>query len=131
VQELKILSGSSERRPDYSDRAFWHTRFIIDTKKSREQNSTWRWLPMWGLHYRGRYSLGEGLYLGTKLAYQGELPFFLTALIDNHTFTIMPEFKVKYFQFNYSMRSPYQNPIGRDEIWMSTIHTINLSFPIP
>jgi hypothetical protein len=131
VQELKLLKGKTIRRPDYSDRAFWHTRFIIDTKKSREENSTWRWLPLWGLHYRGRYAIDDGFYLGTKLVYKGELPFFLTALIDNQTFTIMPEFKVKYFQFNYSMRSPYRNPVGRDEIWMSTIHTVNFNFPIP
>jgi len=131
VQELKFLGAKSTRRPKYSDRAFWHSRIIIDTKKSREENSAWRWLPLWGIHIRGRYDLDQGLYLGVKLVHNSDLPFHLTTLIDNETFTIMPEFKLRYFQFNYSMRSPYRNPIGDDEIWMSTIHTVNLNFPIP
>ena len=78
-----------------------------------------------GVHMRKRYSIFEGLYVGTWLKSK-DLPFRASLNLSKQFLTFMPEFKRSSFFFNYKLRMTYINPQG--SIWVPTIHSFNLGF---
>ncbi|OUR96787.1 hypothetical protein A9Q84_10625 [Halobacteriovorax marinus] len=84
------------------------------------------WLePFVGVHMRKRYSLFDGLYVGTWLQLK-ELPFRSSLNISTQFITFIPEFKGESFYFNYKLRLAYINP--QEDIWVPAIHSFNLGF---
>lgn len=84
------------------------------------------WFEMFaGVHMRKRYSLFEGIYVGTWLKSK-DLPFRASLNLSKQFLTFMPEFKRSSFFFNYKLRMTYINP--QDSIWVPTIHSFNLGF---
>lgn len=84
------------------------------------------WLePFVGIHMRKRYSLFDGIYVGTWLNLK-EIPFRSSIHISNQFLTFIPEFKGESFYFNYKLRLAYINP--QKDIWVPAIHSFNLGF---
>jgi hypothetical protein len=83
-----------------------------------------------GIHYRGRYTIADGLYLGTQLSIDKQnVPIDLSVKVSNQFITIMPVLKLKWFNFSYSFKNPYRNP--QDEVWVSSLHNIQITVPFP
>ncbi|WP_127717019.1 hypothetical protein [Halobacteriovorax sp. HLS] len=82
------------------------------------------WLePFAGIHMRKRYSLFEGIYIGSWFKSK-HLPFRASVNLSKQFLTFMPEFKTDSFFFNYKLRMTYINP--QNSIWVPTIHSFNL-----
>jgi hypothetical protein len=124
VQELQLLSQSNGVKSLQGTRPFLHSRI---TNKLRVGNLLLK--PFYGFHFRRWYNLMEGLYVGASLKYNIEIPFEFLMKLSDEFITLMPQFKTKYFKFIYSIKTPYRNP--RDKIWVSALHNVNISIPIP
>jgi hypothetical protein len=37
--------------------------------------------------------------------------------------------KTKWFQFVYSLKTPFRNP--NQKVWVSALHNVNITIPIP
>lgn len=125
VQELQLLSMTEAGQKSlHGTRPLLHTRL---TNNIRIGNLLLK--PFYGLHFRKWYDITDGLYIGTSLQYNIEIPFEFLLKLSNEFITLMPQFKTKYFQFVYSLKTPYRNP--RQKIWVSALHNVNISIPIP
>ncbi|MFT6071171.1 MAG: hypothetical protein ACJAT2_001443 [Bacteriovoracaceae bacterium] len=124
IQELQLLSQSKGVKSLQGTRPFLHSRI---TNNLRIGNLLLK--PFYGFHFRRWYNLMEGLYVGASLKYNIEIPFEFLMKLSDEFITLMPQFKTKYFQFIYSIKTPYRNP--RDKIWVSALHNVNISIPIP
>lgn len=124
IQELQLLSQSNGIKNLQGTRPFLHSRI---TNNLRIGNLLLK--PFYGFHFRRWYNLMEGLYVGASLKYNIEVPFEFLVKLSDEFITLMPQFKTKYFQFIYSIKTPYRNP--RDKIWVSALHNVNISIPIP
>lgn len=84
--------------------------------------------PFFGVHQRVWYPIHQGLYIGS--VYKSKtIPIQVIGKLSYQFITLIPQFKTKYFQVNYALKNPYRNP--QDNIWVSSIHSINLGFPFP
>ena len=124
VQELQLLSMSDGVKSLHGTRPFLHSRI---SNNLRTGNLLLK--PFYGIHFRRWYNLMEGLYVGASLKYNIEIPFEFMMKLSSEFITLMPQFKTKYFQFVYSIKTPYRNP--NNKIWVSALHNVNISIPIP
>lgn len=124
IKELQLLSQADGQRSLHGTSPFLHTRL---TNKVRVGNLLLK--PFYGVHYRKWYDLFEGLYVGASLRYNIDIPFEFMMKLSSEFITLMPQFKTKYFEFTYSLKTPYRNP--RNKIWVSALHNVNISVPIP
>ncbi|MBK27147.1 MAG: hypothetical protein CME70_24300 [Halobacteriovorax sp.] len=124
IQELQLLSQSDGKKSLHGTSPFLHTRL---TNNLRVGNLLLK--PFYGVHYRKWYDVFDGLYVGASLKYNIDIPFEFLMKVSTEFITLMPEFKTKYFQFVYSLKTPFRNP--RQKIWVSAIHNVNISIPIP
>jgi hypothetical protein len=124
IQELQLLSQSDGMRNLQGTRPFLHSRI---TNNLRVGNLLLK--PFYGVHFRRWYNVMEGLYVGASLKYNIEVPFEFLMKVSNEFITLMPQLKTKYFKFVYSIKTPYRNP--NNKIWVSALHNVNISIPIP
>ncbi|WP_372655536.1 hypothetical protein [Halobacteriovorax sp.] len=118
VLEAKLLTSQSKADFSYDNAPLFH--FFHQWKSEVKRV----WLePFAGVHMRKRYSLFDGLYLGTRLKFQ-ELPFSSSVSLSNQFLTFIPEFKMGHFYLNYKMKMAYINP--QKDIWVPTVHSFNL-----
>ncbi len=118
--EAKLLTLKEKEQYSYDNFPLFHFfhQWKGDAKKI--------WLePFAGIHMRKRYSIFDGIYVGSWLKFK-DLPFRSSISLSNQFITFIPEFRVRHFYFNYKMRMAYTNP--QDDIWVSTIHSFNLGF---
>lgn len=126
VSEIKIDKGPGHEKPAlYDDNSpFWHLGF------ARKILTNWGEIrPFVGFHYRERYGVDDGLYIGAKAKLDSAFPMALTAMLDNQFFQLAPSLETKFFHFRYGIKTPYRNP--QSDLWVSTIHQISLTFPFP
>lgn len=86
--------------------------------------------PFVGFQHRKRYKIPRSLYGGFHLALLNDsLPFTFTFKASNQFLTFMPQMRLKWFHFSYSFKNPFRNP--QDDVWVSSLHNIQLHFPFP
>lgn len=86
--------------------------------------------PFIGVHYRKWYNVQRGIYGGAHFNFKKqEVPFSLTLKMSNQFLTVMPQFKTSWFHFSYTFKNPYRNP--QDEVWVNSIHNLQIHFPFP
>lgn len=125
IQELKIkTSSSSEGDSLFRSRPLFHFQYWRHWQATRIQ-----WQAVLGHHYRQRYTILDGLYLGLEADFKVVLPLTASAQISNQFFSLSPSLKMKFIQLYYQLSSPYRNP--QDEMWVSTIHKVGLIIPFP
>lgn len=125
IQELKIkTSESSEGDSLFRSKPLLHFQYWRYWQASRIH-----WQAVLGQHYRQRYTILDGLYLGLEADFKDVLPLTASAQISNQFFSLSPSLKVKFIQLYYQLSSPYRNP--QDEMWVSTIHKLGLIIPFP
>lgn len=125
VQELQLMSMSSVGQKSlHGTRPLLHTRI---TNKLKAGNFLLK--PFYGFHFRKWYGIADGLYVGSSFQYDVDIPFEFLFKLSTEFVTLMPQFKTKYFQFVYSLKTPYQNP--KQKIWVSALHNVNITIPIP
>lgn len=118
ILEAKLLTSKSKADFSYDNAPLFH---FFHQWKGEERRV---WLePFAGVHMRKRYSLFDGMYVGTRLKFQ-ELPFSSSVSLSNQFLTFIPEFKMGHFYLNYKMRMAYINP--QKDIWVPTTHSFNL-----
>lgn len=118
ILEAKLFTMNEKTNYSYDNFPLFH--FFHQWKGKTERF----WLePYAGVHMRKRYSLLDGLYIGTWLKFD-KLPFKSSLSLSNQFLTFIPEFRMGHFYFNYKMRMAYNNP--HDDIWVATIHSFNL-----
>jgi hypothetical protein len=121
VLEVKAIPLKTVRDVEYDHFPLFHA-----FHQWHRHNSDKFWFELFtGVHMRKRYSLFEGLYVGTWLKSK-DLPFRASLNLSKQFLTFMPEFKRSSFFFNYKLRMTYINP--QDSIWVPTIHSFNLGF---
>lgn len=120
ILEAKLLTLNEKSNYSYDNFPLFH--FFHQWKG--EESKVWL-EPFAGIHMRKRYSLFDGIYIGSWVKFQG-LPFKSSLSLSNQFLTVIPEFRAGHFYFNYKMRMAYNNP--HDDIWVSTIHSFNLGF---
>jgi hypothetical protein len=121
-QELQL--GGSGKENDYGTWPMLHARYM------HKFNGEWfSWSGFYGLHWRSRYKLESGLYIGLKSKLKNDWPFEFILKMSDQFLTFTPQIITKWFHFNYTMKNPYRNPYG--DVWTPTIHSINLNFPFP
>jgi hypothetical protein len=124
VREFKLMSSSGEESLYGSDPLLF-TQFQWKPTGRLIRSSLFA-----GIHYRGRYSVDQGIYLGTHLSVDKKtVPIDLTVKVSSQFITLMPVLKLKWFNFSYSFKNPYRNP--QDEVWVSSLHNIQLTLPFP
>lgn len=121
--DLKLMEASGSKESTIGNSPFIHTRYDFKNKS----DGSFLFTPFIGAHYRKRYTLAESLYLGTLVKYNGNIPVSAFLKIDNQFITLRPQIKFRYLTFSYGLRMPYQNP--QDDIWVPTIHSINIGIP--
>ncbi|MCP4914941.1 MAG: hypothetical protein GY909_17615 [Oligoflexia bacterium] len=122
LKEIKLLSQSDH------ETIYGHTPFIM-AKYGRHYE--WNGLslkPFAGIHYRKNYPIHQGLFIGGQMKSLSR-PLELTAKMSHQFLTLIPQVKFRYFRFNYTFKNPYRNP--QDDVWVSSMHSINLAFPFP
>jgi hypothetical protein len=124
VRELQLLSMGSEKETIIGKAPLLHIRYDFQEKKT-----PLIFKPFVGFHYRQKYDAWDGLYTGLKLKVDQEIPFSFMFKFDSQFFMMAPKVSFKYFHFYYSLKSPYRNPQG--DLWVSSIHNINIGFPFP
>jgi hypothetical protein len=124
AREVQVKSDSEEKSL-YGTSPLLHTQF---TWNDEGKNILMR--PFVGVHYRKWYPLHRGIYGGAhfNLA-KKEIPFSLTFKVSNQFLTFMPQFKTSWFHFSYTFKNPYRNP--QDEVWVSSLHNIQIHIPFP
>lgn len=124
MSEMKIIKSSkSKRKSLYGNKPLLHLYY-----QRLKMDENHHFSPLLGLHYRMRYDIGDGLYAGFQMLPFTRLSFVhLTFLLDRGFFTLNPALKTKWFEFHYSLKTPHKNP--QDEVWVPTIHTIEINFP--
>jgi hypothetical protein len=125
VKELQLWTVSTQKRPLYGTRPMFHARYGRHYKSS----SGPLWNPFIGIHYRKKYALGDGIYLGIILKGRGRIPLVLVAKASNQFLHLAPIIETKYFRFKYSYKTPYRNP--QDDMWVPAQHNIAFNFPMP
>jgi len=86
--------------------------------------------PFVGSHYRKWYPLHRGIYGGLHMKLKDEkIPFSATIKASNQFITLMPQFKADWFHFSYTFKNPYRNP--QDDIWVASLHNIQITIPFP
>ena len=123
IQELQLLSRSSHKSL-YGTSPLLHYRHTW-----KKPGEIMHIHPFAGVHYRKWYSIDEGIYGGVHLKFKKESVFSFTGKISPQFFTLMPQFKSRFFHFTYSFKNPHRNP--QDDIWVNAMHNISLSIPFP
>ncbi len=124
VRELN-LKTSSDIKSLYGSTPLLHSQYTWFTEGSHILMQ-----PFLGVHYRKWYGVRRGLYGGAHFNFKKhEVPFSLSLKISNQFLTVMPQFKTSWFHFSYTFKNPYRNP--QDEVWVSTIHNLQIHFPFP
>ncbi len=86
--------------------------------------------PFVGMQYRKRYKIPRSFYAGFFMDFVNEqVPFNFIFKASNQFITFMPQFKTRWFHFSYTFKNPYRNP--QDEVWVSSLHNIQVHFPFP
>lgn len=125
VQEFQLLSQADPGQKSlHGTSPLLHTRL---ENNFRAGNVLLK--PFYGIHYRKWYDLFDGIYVGTSLKYHIDIPFEFMLKMSPEFVTLMPQFKTKWFQFVYSLKTPFRNP--NQKIWVSALHNVNISIPIP
>jgi len=124
IREFQFLNISSEKETLIGKTPLFHTRYDF-----QEKQAALIFKPFVGVHYRKKYNVFDGLYVGLKTKIDQNIPFEFTFKFDSQFFMIMPKVSFKYFHFLYSLKSPYRNP--QNDLWVSSIHNINIGFPFP
>lgn len=123
IQELKLRESVSQKVPLYGNRPFYHIHGELDL------NEEHTFKTFLGFHSRFNYSLFNGLYAGIKTRPIDSAPFYINGKISAQFLTLFPQFKTRYFEFNYVIKLPMENP--QNDLWVSTIHAFELNFPFP
>lgn len=124
IEEFQVMSDSDEK-------SLYGTSPLLRTQYTWFQKSgTVAINPFIGAHYRKWYPLHRGFYGGANFKFvRDEIPFSLTMKASNQFLTFMPQFKVSWFHFSYTFKTPYRNP--QDEVWVSTLHNLQIQIPFP
>lgn len=124
AEEVQILS-TSDIESLYGAAPLLKTQYTWLRK-----TPTFKYEPFLGLHFRKWYPIQRGVYGGVHLrSIRDEIPFLFTFKASNQFLTLMPQFKVDWFHFVYSFKTPFRNP--QDEVWVSSLHNIQIQFPFP
>ena len=124
AREFKLMSSSGNESL-YGTKPLFFFQY-----QWRPSGSLIRSAPFAGVHFRNRYTLADGIYIGTQLSVDKKsIPIDLTLKASNQFITIMPVLKLKWFHFSYSFKNPYRNP--QDDVWVSSLHNIQITFPFP
>jgi len=124
VQELSTSMMSGDDTISYGHSPLLHGRFVL-----YYSSAGWSLRPFVGIHYRKRYPLADGVYVGMRIIGPENIPFHFSGKISNDFLAIMPQLKTKYFNFTYSLKLAYRNP--QDDMWVPALHTIAFNFPFP
>ena len=124
VRELRVMKDS-DVESIYGMKPLLHTQYTWFDEAGNVLIH-----PFVGVHFRNRYELQRGIYAGAhfNLA-KKEVPFSLTLKASNQFVTFMPQFKTSWFHFSYTFKNPYRNP--QDEVWVSSLHNIQIHIPFP
>lgn len=124
AREVQLMSDSDEKSL-YGTSPLLHTQY---TWNGEGRNVIIK--PFLGVHYRKWYPLHRGIYGGAHLNLaKKEVPFSLTFKVSNQFLTFMPQFKTSWFHFSYTFKNPYRNP--QDEVWVTSLHNLQIHFPFP
>ncbi|MFZ8932846.1 MAG: hypothetical protein ACO20H_09230 [Bacteriovoracaceae bacterium] len=118
IQEFKIMNGTSTRAALYESRPLLHGRLSFNVGQGQ---------LYFGIHQRFKYALLRGIYAAYDFRVKEDYPFFVLAKISNQFITLNPRFETKYFKVNYTIKTPIENP--QDELWHSTLHSLNIAVP--
>lgn len=125
IKEIKLMEASgSKRETFYTNMPMFHAHY-------RHKHKVFGLVsldPFYGFHFRDGQSVAQGFYLGT-LMHLARLPFTLYTKFSNQFMTLNPLFRIRFFQFNYSLKLPYRNP--QDDFWTASIHSLNIAIPFP
>lgn len=119
VQELKFFGDKAE---DYGNNPLLNIQYTFFPK-----SSGFKVHPFAGIHFRNRYDIFEGLYLGAKIFNPDWAVRFLW-ILDTEMVTLSPSFELHWIKFHYTLKLSYRNP--HNNIWVSTIHALSLTFPM-
>lgn len=122
LKEVKLLSQSDH------ETLFGHTPFLMSKYGRFYEWNGLALTPFVGIHYRKNYPIHQGIFLGGKIKSLSR-PLELTAKMSHQFLTLIPQVKFKYFRFNYTFKNPYRNP--QEDVWVSSMHSLNLAFPFP
>lgn len=124
IRELKVMKDS-DVESIYGMKPLLHTQYTWFDERGNILIH-----PFVGVHFRNRYHLQRGIYGGAHFNFaKKEVPFSLTLKASNQFVTFMPQFKASWFHFSYTFKNPYRNP--QDEVWVSSLHNIQIHFPFP
>ncbi|MCR9206441.1 MAG: hypothetical protein NXH75_17800, partial [Halobacteriovoraceae bacterium] len=124
IEELQLMSDSEEKSL-YGTSPLLKTQYTWFKKSGRVAIN-----PFLGIHYRKWYPIHRGIYGGANFKFiQKEIPFSIILKASNQFITFMPQFKLSWFHFSYTFKSPYRNP--QDEVWVATLHNLQIQFPFP
>lgn len=128
LRELKLLEVKSktQRKSLYGSSPLIHLGMKY---KPQIEAQALKWNPFIGVHYRKRYPIEDGIYLGIFLKYSDHIPFQFTGKISKDFMTLIPQFVTKYIHFIYTYKTPIHNP--QEEIWVPAMHSVSLSIPFP
>tara|TARA_R110002072_G_scaffold534_8_gene4289 strand:- start:40158 stop:41207 length:1050 start_codon:yes stop_codon:yes gene_type:complete len=122
AKEVKLLS-QTDHKSKYEHKPLLSARYGRFLKWEKIMAT-----PFIGIHYRQKYSLHQGIFIGTKFE-SLQHPLELTAKLSNEFITLIPQVKFKYLRFNYTLKNPYRNP--QKDVWVSSMHSLNLAIPFP
>jgi len=115
---LDLFYGTSTRAALYESRPLLHGRLSFNVGQGQ---------LYFGIHQRFKYALLRGIYAAYDFRVKEDYPFFVLAKISNQFITLNPRFETKYFKVNYTIKTPIENP--QDELWHSTLHSLNIAVP--
>ena len=90
-------------------------------------SGTLKWSPFAGVHFRKRYNILDGTYVGTKLSHLNHLPFSYILKLSSQFVNITTAYEIGYFALRYTVKQPFRNP--QEGLWVPTLHSLNLGVP--
>lgn len=122
LRDIKILDAGGDATNSIGNTPLFHGRYekiyYIDQYTLE---------ALFGVHYRKKYSLTEGLYVGGRLKIREDSPILFTAKMDSQFMAYSVGLTFKHFNFHYGLKSPFRNP--QEDMWVSGIHQIALNVP--
>lgn len=85
--------------------------------------------PFAGLQYRSHYAFKHSPFIGLHAFFKDiTWPIIATFYLDREMMALMPSIDTRFFQLNYSIRLPYNNP-DENGLWSASTHSIEVAIP--
>lgn len=112
------LNQSSQHNSGFGKRPLWYQQFDY-------QRGDYRLYA--GHHFRQRYSIADGLYMGGLWHFLEDLPLRFKTHLTTETLSLGGVLKTGSFMLQYVYQTPHQNP--EDDIWAYSLHKLSVGFP--